>query len=208
MKPVTSGYRLVLTYNLVRQSASCEDLPSADGLDYRGEGIGRVLKAWNEEVMTKRRAPQFLCYRLEHQYTNDSLNLKSRKDVDQRRAQLVLKACKDSNFDLYLASLEREVSGLCDDYGSDSCEIHELINETERSLCLHQIVDLDGLTRLSTVVISKDDIIQDAPFDDRDPDEEDFRGYTGNEGATATQWYRESVGRSELTLNPSSLILN
>lgn len=41
---------------------------------------------------------------------------------------------------------------------------------------------------------------------DREPDDEDFEGYTGNEGASATHWYRDAVSK-HLQQNNMSMIL-
>lgn len=41
--------------------------------------------------------------------------------------------------------------------------------------------------------ISIDDIVQDNPFEAEPPDEEDYQGFTGNEGANATHWYRRAA---------------
>lgn len=104
------------------------------------------------------------------------------------------------------------VSGSCDDYDceydwqygydedEDEDEHHSIGDEIDSSLSLEHVVDLDGSLRLADVDITEDDIIQLEPFEGREPDNEDFQGFTGNEGATTTHWYRNSVGGQILTL--------
>ncbi|KAL9086906.1 MAG: hypothetical protein Q9165_006912 [Trypethelium subeluteriae] len=208
VKPVTSGYRLVLTYNLVKEHHFSDELPTALNMDNRGEHLQTIFKAWNMEVAANRKTPKFLCYLLEHQYTDSSLSLYNLKATDQRRAQLVAEACRDTRFHVFLTNLERSVTKSCVDdypYGYDDEEEDEEGSDDENlengtaevidsSLSLHHVVDLNGLLRLTTAKITEEDIIQEEPFAGRDPDEEEeYEGYTGNEGSTATHWYRNSA---------------
>jgi hypothetical protein len=55
------------------------------------------------------------------------------------------------------------------------------------------VVDLNGVTVAEDYSINETDFVEDFPFDDRDPDDEDYSGFTGNEGVSATHWYRDSV---------------
>lgn len=75
-------------------------------------------------------------------------------------------------------------------YASD---FHEIIDECDKSLKLKRIVDFAGRVVGTEFDVDEDNIIQDEPFKDREPDEEDFEGYTGNEGGSTTHWYRNTV---------------
>ncbi|KAK5256442.1 hypothetical protein LTR16_003262 [Cryomyces antarcticus] len=59
-------------------------------------------------------------------------------------------------------------------------------------LKLDRVVSFDGSEIQRDVDIDESDIVQVNPFD-RDPDEEDYEGWTGNEGCNATHWYRDTV---------------
>ena len=52
-----------------------------------------------------------------------------------------------------------------------------------------KIVAPDGRLIARNVELSFYDILQQDPFEDADPDDEDYSGYTGNEGVTATHFY-------------------
>ncbi|KAF2231683.1 hypothetical protein EV356DRAFT_569412 [Viridothelium virens] len=213
VKPVTSGYRLVLTYNLVKEHTFSEELPTAANIDNRGENLQTIFRAWNVEVAANRETPKFLCYLLEHDYTDSSLCWRNLKATDQRRAQLVAEACKDTRFHVFLTNLEREVTNSivedypfhydheCDDEEDEDEEDEEekdaeiednIVEEINRSLKLHHVVDLNGSLKLTSAEIAEDDIVQNEPFAGRDPDDTEEE-YTGNEGATSTHWYRNSA---------------
>lgn len=59
------------------------------------------------------------------------------------------------------------------------------------------MVDLDGHVLGQGITIQEDDDGQEDPFE-RDPDDEDYEGYTGNAGASATHWYRDTVSERHL----------
>lgn len=79
-------------------------------------------------------------------------------------------------------------------YGSH----HEICDLIDKSLKLPKIFSLEGNLVMSKVTFEEIDIIQSDIFEDRDPDDEDFSGYTGNEGASTTHWYHNTVGASTI----------
>jgi hypothetical protein len=70
---------------------------------------------------------------------------------------------------------------------------HTIEEEFERVLKLTRVVDLEGNEVGRDFNIEEENIVQEQPFEDRDPDQEDYQGYTGNAGASATHWYRDTV---------------
>lgn len=73
------------------------------------------------------------------------------------------------------------------------------IEECEEKYTLKWIVDLNGSLIAKDVEINPMRIIQgDLYGDDREPDDEDFGGSTGYEGAEATHWYRDMVSSKSL----------
>lgn len=236
---VTSGYRWVLTYNLIYSGHVYEPLSAADNTrDARF--LTAVFNKWRKDINsdendvdTSDPPPEELIYLLDHQYTDESLSFSALKGKDLVKAQLLKDVCDQTDCCLYLASLERRVYGVVEDdydeyYGrgfgyyddeksedGDSedensedeprdrsedrpthryaSDFHEIIEECDKSLELKRIVDFDGQVVGTEFDVDEDNIIQDEPFKDREPDEEDFEGYTGNEGASTTHWYRNTV---------------
>ncbi|KAF2870749.1 hypothetical protein BDV95DRAFT_574537 [Massariosphaeria phaeospora] len=62
----------------------------------------------------------------------------------------------------------------------------------EDKFSLTAVYDQDGQKIVVNREILETDIIQENPFKDEEPDEEDYEGYTGNAGASATHWYRSA----------------
>ncbi|KAI9689724.1 MAG: hypothetical protein M1822_009605 [Bathelium mastoideum] len=205
VKTVTSGYRTVLTYNLAKTNLASKYIPTASALSTPEDSIRQILRAWDSQGTANEAAPKFLCYCLEHLYTESSLSLKALKGVNLCRAQTVFEACKTSGFSFFLATLEKEVLGSCeDDYdswdsrdGSDLLsyeeDYHSLIEELDSTWRIGNVVDAEGELKFQKIEIADDNIVQSDLHTAREPDEESFAGYTGNEGATSTHWYRDSA---------------
>ena len=135
--------------------------------------------------------PDFLIYLLEHEYPDASLAADRPKGNDSRKVQSVARLAEQANLVCYLASVEKTVSG-----GADEDDrwwaTHEIYDESESSVKLTRIVDLEGKQVLADAPVEEEDFVQDDPFD-RVPDDEEYSGWTGNEGAEATHWYRNTV---------------
>ncbi|THW04320.1 hypothetical protein D6D26_02848 [Aureobasidium pullulans] len=160
-------------------------------------------------------------YMLEHRYTNANLSIESLKHVDRLRAKEIQSICDDYGYALYLASLEREVMGQADedDYGgrgfneydededededeedsdgnSSQCSggsYHRIWDICSDSINLTHVVDAEGQEVFHIdIPIDEKDIVQTHPFK-RKPNKSEYEGYTGNAGASATHWYKDTV---------------
>lgn len=168
-----------------------------------------IVSSWCNSVQKpSSKAPHFLAYKFDHEYTDASLKYQSLKGLDKVRAEYLREVCAETNACFYLASIERTVMGSCEeDYSGYSRwernrtqEIHTLEEIVEESTELKRMIDLDGSVLARELPIDETDIVQKDPFD-RSPDTEDFEGYTGNEGASATQFYHDTVRETWLAQN-------
>ncbi|KAI9659849.1 MAG: hypothetical protein M1821_001200 [Bathelium mastoideum] len=199
------SYLACAEYLLTKTNLASKYIPTASALSTPEDSIRQILRAWDSQGTANEAAPKFLCYCLEHLYTESSLSLKALKGVDLCRAQTVFEACKTSGFSFFLATLEKEVLGSCeDDYdswdsrdGSDLLSYeedhHSLIEELDSTWRIGNVVDAEGELKFQKIEIADDNIVQSDLHTAREPDEESFAGYTGNEGATSTHWYRDSA---------------
>jgi hypothetical protein len=71
-------------------------------------------------------------------------------------------------------------------------KIHTITNIENQWLYLSHIVNLQGTELLDEVPLSESHIVQKDPFPDG-LDEEDFSGPIGNQGVSATHYYRRSI---------------
>ena len=226
VRPVTSGHRLVLTYNLIQSIGGPPRLASC--LNDDQAKLNQMLALWTQTAQRERNdAPNFLAYMLDHKYTDANLRLDHLKGKDAFLARYLQAACQDQNFHFFLANLEHTKSGGCEDtydpydhYGgrrgynwnddddndessasdgdgesslSDSGlnDYHELEELYDTSLTLRTFYRANGQLLAKGIPVKEVDIVQDDPFD-RAPDSEDYEGYTGNAGASATHTYRSS----------------
>lgn len=206
VEPVTSGYRVVLTYNLVAKGF--QPPPSVQSLQVHISQVRRTLEQWK-----RTNSPDFLVYNLEHNYTNASIRAKDLKGTDVHRVQCLVHLQEELGLRLCLGSLEKSISGSCEDNGGswgrrgrwggrsryydesddDDGGTHQIEEEFDSSLSLVSVVDLEGNVVARNVGVDEDEhVVQVGYLEDREPDDEDYEGHTGNAGAQATHWYRVS----------------
>ena len=161
-----------------------------------------MLKSWSRAIESSdSMMSDHLVYQLEHQYTIANLSFQSLKGLDRIRAEHIKETSAAANVCFYLASMQHEKSGEVEDGGYDhysrqdygsSGGYHVIEECLEEKISLKRLVDLEGHLLAKNIALDEDAIIQEDPFD-REPDKEDYEGYTGNAGASATQWYHDTV---------------
>ncbi|KAJ9616980.1 hypothetical protein H2200_000701 [Cladophialophora chaetospira] len=221
VKPVTSGYRLVLTYNLVRLHISDEGLETPPTpLDDKDDLLVTLTKYSDEFQYSETSFPNFLVYRLEHQYTQASLRAELLKGGDLGRIQCLQQVADELGFELYLATMEKEITKTDDQYANREWQMEHAFDEYDsedeggwsedeeeydeeeitRSITLQYVVGMNG-TRVDDptercsrgVDVEEENIVVLGDEDEDEPDDEEHSGHTGNEGCTATFWYRDTV---------------
>lgn len=174
--------------------------------------LRNIFTDWRELELPDPYGMNKAIYMLKHQYTYASISVAALKHSDSARAHRLLAACRDNGFSVYLASLERMVNGSAENHGYDHYDhynqydshdededgdndtgYHHMDEIFEEELKMTRVVDMHGNEIVRDVRIDEDDIIQPDPFDGREPDDQEYEGYTGNTGATTTHWYRDTV---------------
>ncbi|PPJ53879.1 hypothetical protein CBER1_04604 [Cercospora berteroae] len=210
VQEVTSGYRIVLTYNLVQTENPVRNL-SALGMEQDYAELKRPLKNWSASKTGA------VVHILEHKYTDVSLRLSAMKGADHSRVMALQRFAGKYNYNIFLGSMEHERSGSAeDDYDQydwhggrhrrggwsdddcDSCDdgYHAIDEVTDERTTLNRVVlpDEVGTEIMTDVDFDDDELLWDEAFTGvREPDEHDYEGYTGNAGAQATHWYRDTV---------------
>ena len=210
VKPIISGHRLVLVYNLIQYSTG--PTLSATVLAREKKELSSILSSWTRGATKENpKAPIFLTYQLDHRYTDASLQFQSLKGVDKVKAEYLREICPQVGVGFHLVSMERTEYGPCEDdyhehgygHGYDESEedeeendisgaAHTLEGILQESIQLKRMIDLDGSVIARDISIEEEDIVQEEPFS-RKPDKEDFEDYTGNAGASATHFYHDIV---------------
>ncbi len=220
VKPVTSGYRVVLTYDLVAQD---ERRPVIDATDTElvAELAGRI-----GEHFAGSGAPGRLVYLLDHEYTSRALDWTRLKGDDARSVALLEAAADRAGCDLVLALADEHETWSADEpdrqsrwtnrhsdwddddsedddeddaddrgssAGSDG-EEYELGELVESELTLLSWIDTTG-ARESDVGLSvhDDEICPSTPAGDMRPYASEYEGYMGNWGNTLDRWYHRGA---------------
>jgi hypothetical protein len=199
--PVTSGCRLTLVYNLLRQKRGERlEPPSYEREQAR---VAALLQAWAAgEGPEAGAAPRKIIYLLEHAYTEAELGFRALKGADAAAAAVLAGAAEQSDCDLHLAMLSIQESGAADyvaDYGSrrrwraeeDEFEAGDV---AERHVSLSEWRLPDGSApALDELPVSDEELSPPDALEALEPDEVEFEEATGNAGASFERTYRHAA---------------
>jgi hypothetical protein len=206
VKPVTSGHRIVLTYNLLlRPQADASDT----GLD--AEVVENVARCLAEHFASSE-SPDRLVYLLDHEYTRRGLDSQRLKGTDAQRAILIAAAAQRADCDhtLALADVHETWSAYeserrhrrwsrSDDWGDDAFyadgnddyELEELIESEVR---LESWIDHRGGRPVAVnLAVGGGELCASTPSGDLDPYSSEYEGYMGNWGNTLDRWYHRGA---------------
>ncbi|KAL8884709.1 MAG: hypothetical protein Q9215_007305 [Flavoplaca cf. flavocitrina] len=183
IQPVTSGYRLVLTYNLIHHSGTLDKARPPSILEDRSSAIDSALTSCKKLLTEDDEAFEELVYLFDHQYSEANFGLEFLKGEDQVRGIHLHDACSRHGFSMFLAHFEHSErskdDGDDDDDESDEWTLTKLF--TPNGVCIAEHISIE-----------QEAIIQDNPFEGDYPDHEESEGWLGNEDATCTEFYRRS----------------
>ncbi len=204
VRPVTSGFRVCLIYNL--RFVDRTRPPKAP--DYRAEErrAAEALRDWADAEDE----PDKLILPLEHAYTPAELSFGALKGADAGKASVLIKAAAETDCDLHLALVSIEESGSAEHtayfgYGrrhrDEDNEQFKVAEVDDRALLLSEWRRPDGgAAGFADFPFDEDELCPPGAFDDLEPDEEHFHEATGNEGASFERTYR----RAGLVLWPAA----
>lgn len=107
VRPVTSGYRLALAYNLIHTTQTLR--PALPLQSVSVEDIGRVFRSWNDSSGDN--TPKKIIYLLEYQYSQANLNASALKGIDAHKVALLAGEAQRYNICLGLANVEAQLRG-------------------------------------------------------------------------------------------------
>ena len=182
VKPVTSGYRLAISYNLVNTSRGLP-APHLPDMHSAVSGVQRIFHMWANGEYDRKRSSGTIAYLLDHQYSDVGLEFATLKGKDGALVSNIQRVAEKEGVCLRLGNLVCEVSGDAgyDDEYSRQAPQMETVNETEYRI--EGLYDLEGdLAKLKRAIRLREDLdlIPKDPFKGENPDDEKFEGYTGN----------------------------
>lgn len=210
IKPIATGNRLCLVYNLIQQfdkkNESSQHPLKAPLYPKEIEEVAQILR--NQE--SKEGSAAKIVWLLEHKYTPAGLSFASLKNGDAALAKVVVEAAKRAEYCIQLGFMHIEESGSAecryDSYSSrrsrrywntdekendDHFEIGEIFDST------HYIdgwIPLSGLSYTSgELPLENGELMPQGALDGEEPDEREFSEATGNEGASFERSYHRAV---------------
>ncbi|NEV63325.1 2OG-Fe(II) oxygenase [Thiorhodococcus minor] len=187
--PVASGYRLALTYNLVRLGSGA--LPEPPDYAPEQRRLATTLAAWGQDSQGAAK----LVYPLEHAYTQAELGFARLKGADAAVAAVLLDAAREADCDLHLALVSIEESGWAEyvggGWGNEAYEIGEV---TEERRVIHDWRSPDGVASdMGSLPFDEAEVSPPEAFADLDDVDPEFQEATGNEGASFERFYQRAA---------------
>lgn len=213
IKPVKSGYRVVLTYDLVLRGLS------ADGHEPDAELVQELARCL-EIHFAEPPGPSRLVYLLDHEYTQRGLSWSRLKGDDAARVSALRMSAEQARCEAVLALVdvhetwsamepddqhswrgrngyggwqddEDEDDDVIDPAGSDEYELDELLEST---VTLDSWLGRpDGGVEKVGLIIGEDEVCASTPSGDLIPRVSEYEGYMGNWGNTLDRWYHRGA---------------
>ena len=206
VKPVTDGYRVALTYNLIFEAPS-EPLVSRENPVLTDE-----LKKYfssdrpRDDQSYQREHPRWLIYLLDHEYSQHSLNWHCLKGADRLRAQELLGAAEAIGLTAHLSLAELHETWATewepssrygryrqdDDRGADD---HPPLTDLVNDECvLRHWISREGKSKeLAGHFVPREMLCWTKAADEYEPFRSEYEGYTGNAGNTLDRWYHRAA---------------
>lgn len=210
VKPVTSGYRVALTYNLVFESAS-EAIAPQFNEDLTAE-LGRYFfDPSKANTGAEGGRPPWLVYLFDHEYSERGLSWNGLKGVDRLRAGELLGSAETLGLTAHLAlgDIHQTWSTESDEhwgrYGrgryrynndddEEESEDYRLTELIEDECELHHWIDSKGQrTGMGACGIPQELMCWTKSVDEYKPFKAEYEGYTGNAGNTLDRWYHRAA---------------
>lgn len=211
VKPVRTGYRLCLTYNVALAKSRARRGVAAPSYGATAAALQELLLDWQKDADAQK-----LAIILDHRYTQDGLSLDNLKGVDRARAEVLFEAAAQSDCAAHLALLTLWQSGSAEggydeySYGNgrgyswsddedeedhdETSTRYEMGEIFDHSLTADHWSDRQGRkVRLGEIHFNENEIVAEDALDEGDPNREDFEGYTGNAGMTLERWYHRAA---------------
>ncbi len=190
IKPLNSGYRICLVYNLVQeQSEKIIQTPSIKTT------INQLASTLNKQIKADSSKPIIVL--LGHQYTPENFSLEALKLNDRYKADTLLKAATEINCyakmclvtSYKIGTPEYEYDNYYDydenESGDDEAEIAEVIDE---SLYIEHWLE-NNIPSFNEICFEESDLITSFVLDEDEPLIKENSGYMGNYGPDIEHWY-------------------
>ena len=192
VKPVLSGYRICLAYNLIKTSKSVIQSPE---FSHQQKEIIELLASSDTQFDE---IPKAIL--LGHEYTPANFSISNLKGHDKPRAEALLNAAEQAGYHAQLALVTHYQNGEleCDyDYYDDYSYENKGYEESEGDGTMGEVYEEETYIEhwngdnpgLADLHIKQKDIIAELNLGEGKPTEQEEEGFTGNAGMTIEYWY-------------------
>lgn len=185
VKPLTSGYRICLVYNLIQQKSTHKI--QLTSLETYVAKLAEIFTKQRQEGITK---PNIVL--LGHQYTPDNFSQEQLKLNDRPKAEVILRAAQKAGCYAKMCLVTSYLSGMPEDgggyYGNDGDEDAEMTEVYEEELYIEHWLE-NNIPVLNNVSFEEDDLINSFDLKDGEPIMKESTGYMGNYGPDLMHWY-------------------
>ena len=200
IKPVTSGYRVCLVYNLLQVKGSL--VAPIPQFSTQTSALTELLKEW---AVTTDRFPKAIL--LGHEYTPANFSRMDLKHHDRPRAEALLAAAVQAGFYAELGLVTHYIMGDLESdedyydsyryrrrgYSSWKDEDEEVTGKMGTDIYEEytkiEYWGTDDGPKLGMVSLDMEDVVTKITIGEGNPTEQEAEGYTGNAGMTMEYWY-------------------
>lgn len=187
IKPLTSGYRICLVYNLVQEKPG--KAIQAESIETHAAKLAGLFKKQQQQNDAK---PAIVL--LGHQYTPENFSKDGLKLNDRPRAEALLRAAQKAGCYAKMCLVTAYLSGAPDDEGRYYDHDEEADEEAEMAEVYEEKLYIEHwreneLPAFSSVGFEEDDLIASFVLKEDEPVEKELTGYMGNYGPDLMHWY-------------------
>jgi hypothetical protein len=179
IKPVTTGYRTCLVYNLVQQKASRKIEPAT--VETHAVQLASILK---DQEQPGNKKPQIIL--LGHQYTPENFSEQSLKLNDRYKANILFSAAQKLGFYAKMCLVTSYLAGMPENDDEDEAAAMEEV--FDESLDIEHWAESE-VPSLNNVDFQEEDLITSFALKDDEPIVKEATGYMGNYGPDLMHWY-------------------
>lgn len=184
VKPVISGYRINLVYNLIQKNRG-----NSIKIEPQTGIVKRLANLLQQEEYNPEKSAKVIL--LGHQYTPENFSLDSLKLNDRSKAEALQQAADKAGYYSKMALVTSYVAGtpMYDDYYDEGGydEDSEMEDVYDESLSIDHWMD-EGVPSLE-INFDKEDLIASFHLEDDEPIIKEMEGYMGNYGPDLMHWY-------------------
>ena len=195
-RPVVTGHRIVLVYQLLLRGDAAGEMERAPDYDAVAERIAALLKQWDRTTHTADK----LVWLLDHDYSEAGLSFAALKNTDAAVARALIAAAQAADCAMYAAILHVEESCAAEypqdlPYGVDLDDSDLEAGEVIESDCWLDgwVAPDDAKPEYGKLPLRAGELLPTGALDDADPDDEWVNEATGNAGVEIERAYRSAA---------------